>query len=137
MPTRAEIDRFVAAYKAALFWAETDDAGEPLDQELSPSALDAESEAAVLGECLAFCLAMESLIETWAGPGDAYEQAGHDFLLTRNRHGCGFWESEWGNAGEALTAAAHAVGETYAETYEDASGATRVRVWPLAEVGVA
>jgi hypothetical protein len=31
-------------------------------------------------------------------------QVGHDFWLTRNRHGAGFWDSGLGELGEELTA---------------------------------
>jgi hypothetical protein len=37
-------------------------------------------------------------------------QAGHDFWLTRNRHGAGFWDRGYGAVGDRLTAAAHAYG---------------------------
>lgn len=33
-------------------------------------------------------------------------QAGHDFWLTRNRHGTGFWDRDLGKVGERLTEAA-------------------------------
>jgi hypothetical protein len=39
-------------------------------------------------------------------------QAGHDFYLTRNRHGAGFWDRGLGERGDRLTAAAHAYGES-------------------------
>lgn len=39
------------------------------------------------------------------------EQAGHDFWLTRNGHGSGFWDRDIGAAGEQLTQAAHKCGE--------------------------
>lgn len=39
--------------------------------------------------------------------------AGHDFWLTRNGHGCGFWENDYGTESqcEALTKASKAFGE--------------------------
>lgn len=33
-------------------------------------------------------------------------QAGHDFWLTRQGHGCGFWDGDWPQNGEALDEAA-------------------------------
>ena len=39
----------------------------------------------------------------------------HDFWLTRNGHGAGFWAGDYGN-GEVLTEIAHAFGNV--ETYE-------------------
>lgn len=40
------------------------------------------------------------------------EQAGHDFWLTRNRHGAGFWDRGLGEVGRKLTDLAHAYGES-------------------------
>jgi hypothetical protein len=43
----------------------------------------------------------------------ADKYAGQDFWLTRNRHGCGFWDGHWEKpAATKLTDAAHAFGET-------------------------
>lgn len=39
------------------------------------------------------------------------EQFGHDFSLTRNRHGAGFWDRGYGDLGDWLTIVAHAMGE--------------------------
>ena len=39
-------------------------------------------------------------------------QIGHDFWLTRNRHGAGFWDRGLGDVGDRLTKAAHAFGES-------------------------
>lgn len=51
-------------------------------------------------------------LSTWCGQGGTSieQQAGHDFWLTRNDHGCGFWESEWGDVGASLTKAAKGFG---------------------------
>ena len=38
-------------------------------------------------------------------------RAGHDFWLTRCWHGCGFWDGDWLEAGNRLTAASHEFGE--------------------------
>lgn len=47
------------------------------------------------------------------------EQIGHDFWLTRNRHGVGFWDRGLGDVGERLTKAAHAYGEQYLYVGDD------------------
>jgi hypothetical protein len=39
------------------------------------------------------------------------KRAGHDFWLTRNHHGAGFWDGDWPEeSGDRLTAASHAFG---------------------------
>jgi hypothetical protein len=40
-------------------------------------------------------------------------QIGHDFYLTRNHHGAGFWDRGLGQRGELLTKLAHTFGETH------------------------
>ncbi len=45
--------------------------------------------------------------------GKEPDQAGHDFWLTRNGHGAGFWDGDWPEEiGKKLTAAAKKFGET-------------------------
>jgi len=46
-------------------------------------------------------------------------QAGHDFLLTRNHHGAGFWDRGLGERGDRLTANAHPYGATDAYVGDD------------------
>lgn len=38
---------------------------------------------------------------------------GHDFWLTRNGHGAGFWDRGYGELGEQLTAASRPYGDAY------------------------
>lgn len=59
-------------------------------------------------ECLAF---QDQNAEHLEHAGDA-EQNGHDFFLTRNGHGAGFWDRGYpGDVGEALTRASDKFGE--------------------------
>lgn len=37
----------------------------------------------------------------------------HDFWLTRNGHGAGFWDGDYGEYGDALTSEAREFGESY------------------------
>jgi hypothetical protein len=39
------------------------------------------------------------------------QDAGHNFWLTQNRHGAGFWDRGLGELGDRLTAASHPYGE--------------------------
>lgn len=47
------------------------------------------------------------------------EQIGHDFWLTRNGHGAGFWDRDNGELGDKLSAIAHSFGECYAYQGDD------------------
>ena len=42
-----------------------------------------------------------------------WEHAGHDFWLTRNGHGTGYWDRDMGSVGARLTEAAKSFGEVY------------------------
>lgn len=46
-------------------------------------------------------------------------QFGHDFWLTRNHHGAGFWDRGHGDIGRKLTEAAHVYGEVSLYTGDD------------------
>ena len=47
------------------------------------------------------------------------ERAGHDFALTRNGHGTGFWDRGLGTLGDLLTERAKAFGEQNAFVDDD------------------
>lgn len=94
-------ESFIQAYQEAAFWSSTDDHGNPMGGiEADPSA-----------ECTA-------RLEKDAGEFyDRYfelfendEQAGHDFWLTRNHHGAGFWDRGLGARGDYLTEVSHGYG---------------------------
>jgi hypothetical protein len=109
------IDSVLRAYLACAVWTALDEDGNPApaDAEIQP-----EDEAVARAVCLQFVADAGSLLftaEPWASDP---EQVGHDLWLTRNHHGAGFWDRGAGEAGEALTVVAHAVGEQDV-TYED------------------
>lgn len=101
------MDAFVKAYITCALWASTTDDGEPLDDNYTVHDLSQEAIETIVDDCLNFQLSNAEDI------GSDVEQAGHDFFLTRNHHGCGFWETpDWPKeAGQRLTKAAHACGE--------------------------
>jgi len=125
------IDEMVDAYVEALLWAglaigdENDtDENTPTFEEAGYSAWDLTPEALseVLRDCQDFyethaCILdwvrTRGLMSQWYSPG----QAGHDFYLTRNGHGAGFWDRGLGVLGDILTAGSKPYGETneYAE----------------------
>lgn len=94
------------AYLVCALWASSDNTndqgGEPLDAKYDITDIAPEALAQADADCQAFLAAHAADI------GDAYEQAGHDFWLTRNHHGAGFWDGDWPKAaGWRLTAASH------------------------------
>jgi hypothetical protein len=113
-----EVDEFTAAYLAAAFFSTNDEStpsgGVPLDNNYSPENLaDATFRQALL-DCQRFQEENAQDIATW-GQAEYWKdktpestpaaQAGYDFWMTRNGHGVGFWEDEWGEPGTRLDAA--------------------------------
>ena len=56
----------------------------------------------------------------------SWDDAGHDFALTRNGHGAGFWDRGLGDAGDELTDLAEAEGELNVSVSIDRHG---VETW--------
>lgn len=114
-------DRFTHAYMVAAVWSSTNDHGEdcppPLDETHSVADMAPETLASMAADCAAFQEANETdLGAYYAGLGFDPSQGGHDFWLTRNRHGAGFWDRYYGADAELraacvrLTEASHVYG---------------------------
>lgn len=98
-------DTFTRQYIETALWSSTDAAGEPLTKNYSINGLAADTLSRMIRDCNKF------QCDNAADIGDDLEQAGHDFWLTRNGHGAGFWDGDWPEAGDRLTAASKAFGE--------------------------
>jgi hypothetical protein len=93
------LEQFTAGYIVCLLWSSTDDEGEPLDSVCDHTDIAPETMERIKADCLKFYTENEEAI----GGGccnshkecSDYEYAGHDFWLTRNGHGAGFWDGEW------------------------------------------
>lgn len=78
------------------------------------AVLSADDLGAIESDCAEF------LADNRDDIGDDIGGAGSDFLLTRNRHGAGFWDGDWPMAvGQRLTKAAHAYGAQELVVLED------------------
>ena len=95
------LHEFTKAYTDALVFAECEDNEEIPQQSFALFSCHALED--IKADCRVFynrnkaLILTQATIQNWS-ESDAMRQAGHDFLLTRNGHGCGFWESEtWGN----------------------------------------
>lgn len=114
--TAIDVEEFLRHYIVAALWSENDQSddrgGEPLDTNYSEADLATGVVDQMRAECAAFIEANADDLNTWPGPGSAAAAAGHDFWLTRNGHGVGFWDGDWDDdVGERLTEAAHAAGQ--------------------------
>ena len=101
---------FFAAYMDCALWSTNDnstpDGGDSLDQNYSISDIAKEAKDHMREDCNVFMRNNRfNLMDMHP------EQAGHDFWLTRNGHGAGFWDRGLGELGDRLTAAVHAFGE--------------------------
>ena len=99
--TQAEIDTVVDHALIAWLWSETDEDGTPLDATHSIHEVCVGARDAWTREVARFLEANHADLQD-AGLG--LEQIGHDFTLTRNGHGVGFWDRNLGEVGERLTA---------------------------------
>lgn len=109
----SELADMLAAYVECALWSSLHYADEtadpvPMDHDHGPDDLAPETLAEMREDCAAFLADnRDDLNATGAGP----EQWGHDFWLTRNHHGAGFWDRGYGPIGDRLTDAAHVYGE--------------------------
>lgn len=101
-------DLFFRAYIGCALWASTDDDGTPLDDNYRTDDIDVETLSALRAEAVQWFT--DNIDTINAAPDYCYEQAGHDFWLTRNGHGAGFWDRGLGAIGDKLTAAATEAG---------------------------
>ena len=107
--------KFVEGYLDAALWSSSDEDG-PLDQKYSLADFAREAVEKATEDAAEFIEAnREDLIST----GASDDRLGHDFWLTRNRHGSGFWDEGYGPAGDRLTEASHGYGETYLYAGDD------------------
>ena len=100
---RYEVHPITLHYLIAALWSSTDNEGEPLDKNFELCDLAPETIEQAEADCSKFLAANFADI-----PVERYEQAGHDFWLTRNRHGAGFWDGDWPDeAGRRLSESSH------------------------------
>lgn len=101
MIERITLDEFVQHYITAMLWAENDEGGHPLDDNYDWTDISPEAMERIREDCQKFLERAEKLIalasEDLARPHpcDSFEYAAHDFWLTRNGHGVGFWDGDW------------------------------------------
>jgi hypothetical protein len=113
------IRRFTDAYVDTELWSssvyleEHDESPVPAD-ELDATVYPGTMQA-IANVCRDFVEGSRELLEQLHAefPQVEPEQCGHDFSLTRNGHGAGFWDRGYGAIGDALSDASRPYGETY------------------------
>lgn len=86
-------------YLATALWSSTDDEGEPLDSYQFSDAAERQM-GADLQNFLARCEAEAPFALAWYGANFSAGQFAHDFWLTRNGHGAGFWDRDYSQPGK-------------------------------------
>ena len=107
---------FMNGYLQCALWTGLTDDGTPLDSLYSVDDIHPESLAEHEKGCRDF---YDSHYVTWFGVGMSDDDAGHNFSLTRNGHGTGFWDRGLGKVGRDLTEACRAYGEAYLYVGDD------------------
>ncbi len=110
-------DAFLKAYIEAALWSSSDEDHENFD-DFRYEDIHQASLAQAIEDCESFKAQAGDLIlneDNYVRGRECSlaEQAGHDFWLTRNHHGVGFWEDgDWAdNARDPLTKLAHSFRE--------------------------
>lgn len=105
-------ENFINGYIDCALWASTlgDDCGTPMDQDHTIEDIADETTEAMREDCIDFLQANPQWLELYA-ESFCYTYAGHDFWLTRNGHGAGFWDRGLNSLGDKLSDAARQWGE--------------------------
>lgn len=114
--SESNILSFIDGYLTCALWASTDILDDEYvnldDYEFAPG--EAEK---LHADCREFIAANAADLLKYADEreydpshGDVWEYAGHDFWLTRNSHGAGFWDRGLGKLGQRLTDASKGYG---------------------------
>jgi hypothetical protein len=107
-------DDFTLAYIECALWSSHDestpDGGEPMDANYDIDDLAPETLRKMIDDCRDFQRGEAELLAQYAEvmqseEWNADERAGHDFWLTRNGHGAGFWDRGLGQVGDMLSKA--------------------------------
>ena len=98
-------DEFTKAYLETALWSSSDNDDKPLDEYNSTDIADE-----TINEMIKDCEKFQS--ENCEDISSDLSRAGHDFWLTRNGHGAGFWDGDWDDEiGKKLTKASETYGE--------------------------
>ncbi len=84
------------SYWGTALWSSTDDRGDPMDRDYGIENVDCETLKKQAIECNSFLqrLVEEKLLER-ALEYACLDHILHDFWLTRNHHGAGFWDGDY------------------------------------------
>ena|ERR1700733_1408096 len=114
------MDTFLESYIETALWSSTDDEGTPLDDsKYCDVELAVQTQAEMQQDCADFKQRALELIAAYNEGRAASEEfsprnghLAHDFWLTRNHHGAGFWDGDYPKPlDQQLTDLAHSFGQ--------------------------
>lgn len=85
------MNNMIQAYLACALWSSTGDDDEPLDKTYSIEDIDLYTKLKMGRDVQQAETLADAFVPNWRSYWDD-EQFGHDFWLTRNGHGAGFWD---------------------------------------------
>jgi len=114
--TTLDFEMFVSAYLECALWSSTDESddsgGNPLDDNYFVEDFTRNALRSARRDCRGF-IGLPGVADALASVGD-WGRHGHDFWLTRNGHGAGFWDRGYpAEVDKLLTDAAHSYGSEY------------------------
>lgn len=119
--TTRDVKTVLTSYVECALWSSFEttkdgDMGEPLDSWATVDDIAPEALEEMRADVIAFTHTADEIAgcEWWTD-----EQLGHDFWLTRNHHGAGFWDRGQGEAGDKLTAMCEPYGSCDLYTGDD------------------
>lgn len=112
---QTQITSFIDGYLTAALWSSSYTLEDGSTVELDNYEWEDGEAEKLQAECISFIHYAENALfeysEKYKPNGyDVWECAGHDFWLTRNGHGAGFWDRGLGVLGKRLTDASKAFG---------------------------
>ena len=120
MPAFVEVlNSFELSYVETMCWSSTDDNGTNFDScEYASTEFAADTITRIKEDCFKFRTLADAAFESFNASSDDYPinprqfHVAHDFWLTRNRHGAGFWDGDYPEPlATKLTDLAHSFGE--------------------------
>ena len=124
--TMTMLDQFVKGYVACALWSSTDDQENPIDANYSVENIAHEAMATMVEDCTKFYAENLETLKNYVkdvteGDGEPWATAGHDFFLTRNGAGTGFWDRDGvrEETGEVLTEQSELAGPCYLYVGDD------------------
>ncbi len=115
-------EEFINGYIECALWLSTDNQDSPLDCNYNRWDIAECTLEKMRADCESFFRSNWYLIQdddVNQTKFARYERAGHDFWLTRNGHGAGFWDGDWPQHGDTLTAACKEYREVYLYVGDD------------------